>query len=78
MQDMEQVAEHLSAVREQVGRVFFGQDQVVDQVLTTVLAGGHGLLVGVPGLGKTLLVETLSKVLGLQSRRIQFTPDLMP
>jgi MoxR-like ATPase len=78
MQDMEQVAEQLLAVREQVGRVFFGQDQVVDQVLTTLLAGGHGLLVGVPGLGKTLLVETLSKVLGLQSRRIQFTPDLMP
>lgn len=76
--DMEQVGEKLAAVRGQIGQVFFGQERVVDEVLTTLLAGGHGLLVGVPGLGKTLLVETLSKVLGLQSRRVQFTPDLMP
>ncbi len=78
IEDMERIGEKLTAVRRQIQVVFFGQDQVVDQVLTTVLAGGHGLLVGVPGLGKTLLVETLSKVLGLDSRRVQFTPDLMP
>ena len=76
--EMEKVGETLGAVREQIRQVFFGQDRVVDEVLTVLLAGGHGLLVGVPGLGKTLLVETLSRVLGLDSRRVQFTPDLMP
>lgn len=78
VQDMERVGEKLGAVRGEIRKVFFGQDRVVDEVLTTLLGGGHGLLVGVPGLGKTLLVETLSKVLGLESRRVQFTPDLMP
>ena len=76
--EMEKVGETLGAVRDQIQQVFFGQDRVVDEVLTVLLAGGHGLLVGVPGLGKTLLVETLSRVLGLDSRRVQFTPDLMP
>ncbi|NMM45201.1 MoxR family ATPase [Rhodospirillaceae bacterium KN72] len=76
--EMEKVGETLGAVREQIRQVFFGQDRVVDEVLTVLLAGGHVLLVGVPGLGKTLLVETLSRVLGLDSRRVQFTPDLMP
>ncbi len=75
---MEEAGETLSRVRAQIGRVFFGQDEVVDQVLTVILAGGHLLLVGVPGLGKTLLVETLGTVLGIGARRIQFTPDLMP
>ncbi len=56
----------------------FGQDQVIERTLITVLAGGHGLLIGVPGLAKTLLVETLGTVLGLDAKRIQFTPDLMP
>lgn len=76
--EMERVGAKLTDVREQIRTVFFGQDRVVDEVLTTLLAGGHGLLVGVPGLGKTLLVSTLSKVLGLDSKRVQFTPDLMP
>jgi len=65
-------------VREGIGRVIFGQRNVVDQVLITLLAGGHGLLIGVPGLAKTRLVETLGIVLGLDWKRIQFTPDLMP
>ncbi len=78
VEDMERVGESLDAVRQQIKRVFFGQDRVVDEVLTTILAGGHVLLVGVPGLGKTLLVDTLSRVLGLDTRRVQFTPDLMP
>ncbi|MEI8146333.1 MAG: MoxR family ATPase [Alphaproteobacteria bacterium] len=64
--------------REGVGAVIFGQRDVVDRALITILAGGHGLLVGLPGLAKTKLVETLGIVLGLDSRRIQFTPDLMP
>lgn len=76
--DMERIGALMGEVRSEIRRVFFGQDTVVDEVLTTLLAGGHGLLVGVPGLGKTLLVETLSKVLGLDTRRVQFTPDLMP
>jgi MoxR-like ATPase len=76
--EMERLGETLGEMRGQIRRVFYGQERVVDEVLTTLLAGGHGLLVGVPGLGKTLLVETLSRVMGLQSRRVQFTPDLMP
>ncbi len=66
------------AARAEIGRVIFGQDEVVEQVLVTLLSGGHALLVGVPGLGKTLLVETLGTVLGLAPKRVQFTPDLMP
>jgi len=68
----------IGRAREQVGRVIFGQESVVEQVLVAILAGGHALLVGVPGLAKTKLVETLGTVLGLDSRRVQFTPDLMP
>ncbi|NEU12403.1 MoxR family ATPase [Methylobacterium sp. BTF04] len=64
--------------REAVHKVIFGQEQVVDLSLITILAGGHGLLVGLPGLAKTKLVETLGIVLGLDGRRVQFTPDLMP
>jgi len=68
----------ISRVRDGVGRVIFGQESVVERTLVALLAGGHALLVGVPGLAKTKLVETLGIVLGLDSRRIQFTPDLMP
>ena len=65
-------------VRTAIARVIFGQDEVIDQTLITLLSGGHVLLVGVPGLGKSRLVETLGVVLGLATKRIQFTPDLMP
>ncbi len=65
-------------VRAAIGRVMFGQDEVIDQTLITLLSGGHVLLVGVPGLGKSRLVETLGIVLGMATKRIQFTPDLMP
>jgi MoxR-like ATPase len=68
----------ISRVREGVGRVIFGQESVIERALVAILAGGHALLVGVPGLAKTKLVETLGIVLGLDARRIQFTPDLMP
>ena len=74
----EGAVEELAAVRAEVGRVIFGQADVVERTLVTILAGGHGLLVGVPGLAKTLLVETLGTVLGLDAARVQFTPDLMP
>jgi len=76
--EAEAVAERMVAAREEIGRVIFGQQTVVERTLVTLLAGGHGLLVGVPGLAKTMLVSTLGTVLGLDSRRIQFTPDLMP
>lgn len=68
----------LGRAREAIRTVIFGQDEVVTLALVTVLAGGHGLLVGVPGLAKTKLVDTMGTVLGLDARRVQFTPDLMP
>jgi MoxR-like ATPase len=68
----------VTAAREAIGAVIFGQDRVVEQTLVTLLAGGHGLLIGVPGLAKTKLVETLGIVMGLEALRVQFTPDLMP
>ncbi len=68
----------IAQVRGAIGRVIFGQDEVIDQTLITLLSGGHVLLVGVPGLGKSRLVETLGVVLGMATKRIQFTPDLMP
>ncbi len=74
----EALSERLATVRHRIGHVIFGQAEVVDQALTTLLAGGHALLVGLPGLAKTRLVETLGRVLGLEERRVQCTPDLMP
>ena len=71
-------AGRLDEAADAVGEVIFGQPAVVEQAIVTLVADGHGLLVGVPGLGKTLLVETLSRVFGLDRRRVQFTPDLMP
>ena len=68
----------IGTVREEIGRVIVGQRDVIDGVLTCLLAGSHALLEGVPGLGKTMLVRTLGQVLGLDFSRIQFTPDLMP
>jgi MoxR-like ATPase len=76
--EVEALGVRIAAVRAQIGRAIFGQQEVVDQTLITLLAGGHVLLVGVPGLGKSRLVETLAIVLGLASKRVQFTPDLMP
>ncbi len=68
----------LTAARGAVGDVIIGQNEVIEQSLAAILSGGHALLTGVPGLGKTRLVETLGVVLGLSTRRVQFTPDLMP
>ena len=76
--EIEALGQRLQLVRERIGRVIFGQREVVDQALITLLAGGHALLIGVPGLAKTKLVETLGIVLGLADKRIQCTPDLMP
>ncbi len=75
---MDQLGERLAAARGGIAEVIYGQERVVDETLITLLSGGHVLLIGVPGLGKTRLVETLGTVFGLEERRVQFTPDLMP
>ncbi|MCH7485569.1 MAG: MoxR family ATPase [Proteobacteria bacterium] len=75
---IDRLGDDLVAAREGIGKVIFGLNRVVEETLVTLLAGGHLLLIGVPGLGKTRLVETLGKVFGLDEKRVQFTPDLMP
>ena len=76
--EIEALGTRLAEARGSVSRRFIGQERVVDLVLSSILCGGHALLVGLPGLGKTRLVDTLSTVMGLKGSRIQFTPDLMP
>jgi len=75
---LDQLGAQIVQAREAIAEVIFGQDRVIDETLITLLAGGHLLLIGVPGLGKTRLVEALGTVFGLEARRVQFTPDLMP
>lgn len=75
---IDQLVEQYGALRNEISRVIVGQDEVVDRVILSIFCKGHSLLVGVPGLAKTLLVNTISDVLGLSFSRIQFTPDLMP
>ena len=72
------IRDSIKRVQKAASAVIFGQEQVIERTLVTILSGGHALLIGVPGLAKTLLVETLGKILGLDAKRIQFTPDLMP
>jgi MoxR-like ATPase len=74
----ERLQHTISQIRSETGRVIVGQDEIVEQLLASLICKGHCLLVGVPGLAKTLLVSTLAKILGLKFQRIQFTPDLMP
>src|SRR5271167_1917632 len=74
----ESSADHVRAAKAAVGTVIFGQDKVIERALVTVLSGGHALLVGVPGLAKSKLVDTMGTALGLDAKRVQFTPDLMP
>jgi MoxR-like ATPase len=74
----EELGDRFVKAREAISTFIFGQKNVVDQVLITLLAGGNGLLIGVPGLAKTRLVDTFGTVLGMDTKRIQFTPDLMP
>ncbi|MBL9031326.1 MAG: MoxR family ATPase [Phycisphaerae bacterium] len=77
-QSMEQVREAYQRLRSEIHKIIVGQDEVVDQVLMCILCRGHGLVVGVPGLAKTLLISTIARTLSLGFSRIQFTPDLMP
>jgi len=71
------VAKH-KALRKEIAKIIVGQDLVIDQILLSIYTGGHSLLIGVPGLAKTLMVNTIARILGLDFKRIQFTPDLMP
>ena len=65
-------------LKKEIAKIIVGQEEVVDQILLSIFSGGHALLVGVPGLAKTLMVNTIAQALGLDFKRIQFTPDLMP
>jgi MoxR-like ATPase len=78
IRNAETAAANVRAAKGAISSVIFGQETVIEEALITILAGGHALLVGVPGLAKTKLVETMGTVLGLDARRVQFTPDLMP
>lgn len=71
-------SQQLHNVKQEIGQVIFGQQEEINQILASLLSGGHALLVGAPGLGKTKLVQTIATVMGLSAKRIQFTPDLMP
>ncbi len=78
VKEIEALGAKLGEARSSIGTKIIGQQEVVDLALTAMLSGGHALLMGLPGLGKTLLVDTLSTVMGLSTNRVQFTPDLMP
>ena len=78
LSEIEALGEKLALAKTNIASQFIGQEQVVQLTLATLLSGGHGLLVGLPGLGKTRLVSTIATVMGLNSNRVQFTPDLMP
>lgn len=75
---VETLVEKHQQLKQEIAKVIVGQEEVVDQILISIFAGGHALLIGVPGLAKTLMVNTIAKALGLDFKRIQFTPDLMP
>ena len=75
---LDAAAEKISAAHKAASNVIFGQEKVIEQSMITILCGGHAILIGMPGLAKTLLVDTLGHVLGLDAKRVQFTPDLMP
>jgi MoxR-like ATPase len=76
--DLDNFVKKYKQLKSEIAKIIVGQDQVVDTLLLSIFSGGHSLLVGVPGLAKTLMVNTISKALGLEFKRVQFTPDLMP
>ena len=75
---IQQLVEKQKALKQEIAKVIVGQEEVINQIVLSIFAGGHALLIGVPGLAKTLMVNTISQALGLDFKRIQFTPDLMP
>ena len=78
LKDIENLNKNIIEVKHHVNEIIFGQDEVIDKIIITLLSGGHTLLVGLPGLAKTRLVRSLGTIMGLSRKRIQFTPDLMP
>jgi len=78
VQELDEFVKKYAALKSEIAKVIVGQDKVVDILLISIFSGGHSLLVGVPGLAKTLIVNTISQALGLDFKRVQFTPDLMP
>lgn len=78
LREFEEIAAGFQKARESLGKIVFGQGEVIDLTLSTLAAGGHGLLVGAPGLAKTLLVTSIANLTGMSAKRVQFTPDLMP
>jgi MoxR-like ATPase len=78
LDEVDRAIDQLARVKSEIAKAIYGQEQVIELSLVTMLAGGHGLLVGMPGLAKTRLVETLAGVIGMAQKRVQFTPDLMP
>ena len=78
LETVEKLRESYNRIRAELGKVIVGQDEVLEQILISIFSRGHSLLVGVPGLAKTLIISTLSRCLSLSFSRIQFTPDLMP
>ena len=78
VEGVKRLVEKHKALKKEIGKVIVGQEEVVDQILWSIYTGGHSLLIGVPGLAKTLMVNTIAPTLGLDFKRIQFTPDLMP
>jgi len=75
---IQNLVQRRNELKKEIAKIIVGQDEVIDQILISIFSGGHALLVGVPGLAKTLMVNTISQALGLDFKRIQFTPDLMP
>ena len=75
---VEQLVNKYADLKTEISKKIIGQEKVVNEILLSIFAGGHALLIGVPGLAKTLMVNTISQALGLDFKRIQFTPDLMP
>ena len=78
LEAVEKLNEARNKIKKEIKKVIVGQDQVIDELLIALLSNGHCLLIGVPGLAKTLLISTIARVLNLKFSRIQFTPDLMP
>ncbi|MFA6293935.1 MAG: AAA family ATPase, partial [Victivallales bacterium] len=76
--EIKKLSESFHDIKKEIAKVIVGQDEVINQVLISILSGGHCLILGVPGLAKTLLVRCLGEVMDIQFNRIQFTPDLMP
>jgi len=78
VEELSKLVDKYNLLKQEIGKIIIGQNKAVELIILSILSGGHSLLIGVPGLAKTLMVQTISNCLGLNFKRIQFTPDLMP